>query len=66
MLTDCGLPSVADYSNWGPSVDLYAPGTAVTSNWIGNTTAQNTLTGTSMVRRPDTVYTTRKFTELVN
>lgn len=38
----------ATFSNWGPCVDAYAPGVAVTSDWIGSTTATNTISGTSM------------------
>ncbi|KAG8785781.1 subtilisin-like serine protease [Ceratobasidium sp. 428] len=39
-------PSVG--SNWGPLVDIYAPGEDITSTWIGSTTATNRITGTSM------------------
>ncbi|KAG8781990.1 subtilisin-like serine protease [Ceratobasidium sp. 428] len=35
-------------SNWGPAVDIFAPGEDVTSTWIGSTTATNRITGTSM------------------
>jgi aqualysin 1 len=38
----------ATFSNWGSCVDAYAPGVAVTSDWIGSTTATNTISGTSM------------------
>ncbi|KAK6502673.1 Basic amino-acid permease [Arthrobotrys conoides] len=36
------------YSNWGPSVNLFAPGTSITSAGIANDTAIRVLTGTSM------------------
>jgi subtilisin family serine protease len=38
----------ASYSNWGSCVDLFAPGTGVTSTWHTSTTATSTLNGTSM------------------
>jgi oryzin len=37
-----------DYSNYGTSVDILAPGTNVLSSYIGSNTATGTLTGTSM------------------
>jgi subtilisin family serine protease len=38
--------SRASYSNYGSCVDLYAPGSSITSTWINGGT--NTLSGTSM------------------
>ena len=38
----------ASFSNWGPCVDAYAPGVAITSDWIGSATAIKTINGTSM------------------
>jgi len=36
----------ASYSNWGGCVDVYAPGSSITSTWINSGT--NTISGTSM------------------
>ena len=38
----------ASYSNTGSCVDLWAPGTSITSAWIGGGSATNTISGTSM------------------
>jgi len=38
----------ASFSNYGMAVDLFAPGVNITSAWIGNDAATNTISGTSM------------------
>ena len=38
----------ASYSNYGSCLDLYAPGSSITSAWHTNNTATNTISGTSM------------------
>jgi subtilisin family serine protease len=38
----------ANYSNIGKCLDLFAPGTSITSAWIGNNSAIRTISGTSM------------------
>jgi len=39
--------SMASYSNFGSCLDLFAPGTSITSTWLGGT-GVNTISGTSM------------------
>ncbi len=38
----------ASFSDFGPCVDLFAPGVGITSDWYANDTATNTISGTSM------------------
>jgi subtilisin family serine protease len=38
----------SEFSNYGPCVDVFAPGSLITSAWIGRPDAIKTISGTSM------------------
>jgi len=38
----------SSYSNWGSCVEIYAPGSGITSAWHTSSTSTNTISGTSM------------------
>lgn len=38
----------ASYSNYGSCLDIFAPGSSITSSWYTSSTATNTISGTSM------------------
>jgi subtilisin family serine protease len=38
----------ASYSNYGSCLDIFAPGSSITSAWYNTNTATNTISGTSM------------------
>ncbi|MCH8613517.1 S8 family peptidase [Arsenicicoccus dermatophilus] len=40
--------AASSFSNYGRCVDLYAPGSTITSSWTGSSSATNTISGTSM------------------
>jgi subtilisin family serine protease len=40
--------AMSSFSNWGSCVDIFGPGTSITSAWIGGPNSINTISGTSM------------------
>jgi subtilisin family serine protease len=40
--------AMSSFSNWGNCVDIFGPGTSITSAWIGSPSATSTISGTSM------------------
>jgi len=43
-----GADQRSSFSNWGPCVDIFAPGSDITAAWIGSPSATRTISGTSM------------------
>ena len=47
-ITKSSNDAPSGFSNWGSCVDVWAPGSGITSAWYNSNTATNTISGTSM------------------
>ena len=48
VMSSTSLDELSSFSNWGACTDIIAPGSSITSAWMGGSSASNTISGTSM------------------